>query len=307
MALRKNKKSQIFTLIAIVLLILFFVSYEVYSIIYERQAIKTRIKSMDSFLFSIEQDLERQFYISGFRIIFLAENEIARTGTYIPNFNSLFQEAILNGTINSEKSEILNGATISDIMSSIQDKAEKMNLNINFSDIKVSVGQEDPWNIIVYFNATLNLTDKSNLALWQKKEEIKARVSIENFEDPIYLIKTSGKVSRKIKQTLYEGNYVSGTDKTNLSLHLENKYYANNTDAPSFLKRMQGSLESDANGIESFVYLPDLTAQGLQVSDKSVVDYIYFSSDNPSSFTISGLPSWFKLDSQHCSRYQLTC
>src|SRR3989344_4567644 len=95
-----QKKSQMFTLIAIALLILFFVSYEVYSIINERQSIKTRISTMESFLFSIEQDLERQLYISGFRIIFLAEKQISETGAYIPSFSDFFDEAITNGTVN---------------------------------------------------------------------------------------------------------------------------------------------------------------------------------------------------------------
>jgi len=298
----KNKKSQIFSLIAIAIILLFFVSYEIYSTLYERQAIKTRVKTMDSFLFSLEQDLVRKLYISGFRIVFLAENEITKTGRYTQDFNSLFSEAITQGTLNGEKSELMDGATISNITISIQEKAKKMNLLVNFSDIKVSVSQEDPWNIIVYFNATLNLTDKSNLASWYKNETIKSFVSIEGFEDPLYLISTAGKVTRKIYKTPYEGIYVISGNKTNLLLHLEKKYYTSHNDSSSFIKRLEGNNSADVNGIESFVYIPDLSAQ----QDKSVVDHIYFSSQNPSSTAVSGMPSWFRIDSNHSTRYQLT-
>jgi len=303
----KQKKAQIFSMIAVAIILLFFVSYEIYSTIHERQIIKTRVKTMDSFLFSLEQDLVRQLYISGFRTIFLAESEIARTGSYILNFSSFFQEAINNGTISGIPSSILDGAKISDIQDNIQGNARKMSIIINLSNIKVSVSQEDPWNVVIYFNATLNMTDENNLASWYKNESIKAFVTIENFEDPLSLLNTQGKITRKIIKTLYEGDYVSGGDKTHLSLHLENEYYANNTDAPSFLDRIQGLNIPDTNGIESFVYIPKLTAQDIYILDKSVVDYIYFSSQNPPYSSVSGMPSWFKIDSQHCTRYQLSC
>ncbi len=307
MDLVRNKKGQIFTLIAISLLLLFFVSSEIYSVLYERQTIKTRIKTMESFLLSTEKDLERQLYTSGFRIIFSAEDYITKTGNYISNFSELFNEAILNGTIYGDASEILQDTTITEIQEKIQEKADKMNLIINLSDIKVGVSQEDPWNVVVYFNATLELKDKSGLARWYKKENIKAYIGVEGFEDPIYIVETLGKVSRKINKTLYEGNYVSGSDTTNLSLHLENKYYASNPLAPSFINRLEGKKEASEYGIESFVYLPELSAQGLFVQSKSVVDYIYFSSNNPESYSIEGMPSWFKIDSSHCSKYQLSC
>jgi len=149
-----SKKSQIFTLIAIALLFLFFVSYEIYSIMYERQAIKTRVKTMDSFLFSMEKYLERQFYVSGFRILFVSENQITKTGSYIQDFNSFFSEAITQGTVSGQESDILAGTTLTDIENSVTEKADSMNLYVNFSNINVKVTQEDPWNVVVIFNAT---------------------------------------------------------------------------------------------------------------------------------------------------------
>lgn len=298
-----NKKSQMFTLIAVALVFLFFVSYEIYSFVHERQAVKTRVKTMESFLFSTEQNLERQLYISGFRIIFLAESEILRTGKYISNFSQFFNEAVFNGTINNNSSAIMLGATIPEIINSIQMQAEKFNLNINFSAVKVYFGQEDPWNIVINFNATLNLTDESDLARWDKEERIKSYISIEGFEDPLYLVSTSSKVVRKINKTIYE---FPSSNIADLSLHLENKYYANNSDAPSFLDRLQGiNLASNA-GIESFVYLPDLSSQGINVYEKSSVDHIYFSYDNPISSKIAGMPDWFRLDSSHLAKYYVS-
>lgn len=302
----KQKQGQMFTLIAIALLILFFVSYEIYSIINERQSIKTRINTMESFLFSIEKDLERQLYISGFRIVFLAEKQISETGNYISNFETLFQEAIIQGTINGEENEILNGVTIPEIQNNIQEKADKMNLKIELKDVSVSIGQEDPWNLVIHLETNLNLTDKSDLARWYKREDIKSYISIEDFEDPLFLVSTQGKISRKINKTIYEGNYTQDTDISNLLTHLSNKLYASNSNAPSFIDRLEGKKTGNENGIESFVLIPQLSAQGIPVYEKSCVDYIYFSSSNPTSYQITGMPSWFLLDNEHLDKYQVS-
>ena len=60
-----------------------FISFELFSLIHERGVIRTRVSTMDSFLNSVEDNLEKQIYIAGFRIIFLAENYVVDTGKYI--------------------------------------------------------------------------------------------------------------------------------------------------------------------------------------------------------------------------------
>lgn len=302
----KDKKAQIFILSAIALMALFFVSYSVYSSFNQRTSISSRVKTMDSFLFSMEKDLERQLYTSGFRIIFLAQDKVTRTAKHVENFDEFFQEAIINGSVEGEASEILVGSTIEEIITKIEERGNKMNVIINFSEINVSMGQDDAWRVFVLFEAVLNLTDKSNLASWNKKEKIKSYIEITNFEDPVYFVSTNGKVSRKISQTPYEGNYVLNGDKTNLTLHLEGKYYAANPMAPSFLDRIKGIKLPSENGIESFVYIPELSAQGASIYEKSVVDYIYFSPESPSYSSVSGMPAWFLVDDEHREKYQVS-
>ncbi len=301
-----NNKSQIFTLIAIALLVLFFVSYEVYSISQDRYAIKTRISTMDSFLFSLETNLEREVYVSGYRAIFLAEDKISKTGTYIPDINSFMQEAFFNGTASGNSSEILDGTTYSDILQSVNEKADKINVNININNPEISIFQENPWNVALIFSFDLEMNDNSNLASWKKHEDIKSLIEIDGFEDPVYLINTNGKVAYKFNRTIYDGNYVQAGNPENLNQHVLNKYYAENPDAPSFLKRLEGDLSADANGIESLADLSEFTKQGLEIQQKSIVYHIYFSQNNPSSRNIQGLPSWFRLDDAHLVKYNAT-
>lgn len=300
-----NNKAQIFTLATIIILGLLFASFEIFSITQHREAIKTRVSTMDSFLFSIEQNLQRQMYISGFRIIFLAEDSIAKNGTYI-NVNSFFNEAFFNGSINGLHQEIMDGATYSDIFNSISQKAENINVNISLLNSSIIITQEDPWNVKFILISSFVMQDKTGLAKWEKTQIISANIPVENFEDPIFIINTNALISRKINKTIYQGIYTNGNDVANLLDHLNKGYYAANPLAPSFLNRLSGNFSADSNGIESFVKISDLAQQGLPTFEKSAVDYIYFSSSNPEAHQVSGMPSWFRLDRDHLSFYNAT-
>jgi hypothetical protein len=304
-----SKKGQIFTVLAILILFLMFFSYEIFSMIRERQAIKTRVATMDSFLKSIEDNLERQMYIAGFRIIFLAESHITSTGNYI-DVNDFFNEAFFNGTVNGVANQsILQGATYSDFVSSMNNKGNKISVNITLFNSTINVSQEDPWNVKFTLTSNLTMEDNRKLARWEKTQVITTYIPVEGFVDPIFTVESYAKISRKINRTLYEGYYSSGTDVTNFSNHVDQGLYAEDSDAPSFLKRLEGNLSSDPNGIESFIYIPDFTTNvpGFVQQERSVVDHLYFSTTwGNETQQIDGMPSsWFWIDEDHRLRYGL--
>ena len=302
MVLKKiNRKGMFFTVLVIALLSLFLVSYTIYSAVQDRSAISKRIQTMNNFLFSLEKDLERQGKIAGFRIVFLAEDYITRTGNYVSDVDGFFQESFFNGSVYGQENEIMLGARYEDILDSINDKANKINVNISISEPELSVLQEDPWHVALLFSFDLTMQDNTKLASWSKRENIKSLINIENFEDPIYIINTNGKVTNKINRTVYDS--FSRDDVSNLSAHVTNSYYITSSLAPSFLDRLEGRKTASENGIESLVYLPKLSQQGISVQQKSVVDYIYFSTENPSSQQVAGMPDWFRLDSEHLNIY----
>lgn len=260
---------------------------------------------MDSFLFSIEENLQRQMYISGYRITFLAEDYITRTGNYT-NINLFFNQAFFNGTVSGVHNDIMNGATYSDLVSSINQKASKLNVNITLSNPRIIIAQSDPWHINFTLTSDFTMEDKSKLARWDKQQTISSYIPVENFEDPIYIINTNAKVSRKINKTIYEGIYVENGNVANLLSHVNHDYYTAHNDSPSFIKRLSGDFSADKNGIESFVDISQLFQQGVSVTTKSVVDYIYFSSNTPSYYSVAGMPSWFKIDDAHITKYNVT-
>ena len=199
----------------------------------------------------------------------------------------------------------MSGVKFSDIQNLLNARASEINADGSLINPVLTVTQEDPWSVKVNLTAELTIHDKTNLALWNKTLTTLSYISIENFEDPVYVLKTNGKVTNKINKTIY-GVFVSGTDVTNLTSHLENSYYIASPLAPSFLYRLQGNMSASENGIESLVYLPKLLQQGITPKDKTDVDYIYFSSDTPTSHHIAGMPSWFRVDAAHLATYQVS-
>ncbi len=304
MRLMKNKKGIFFTILAIAILSLFLISYTLYSSAQERKAVQKRIATLNNFVFSVEKDLPRQVYISGFRIILLFEEKIVESGEYTTNFEPRFNEAFFNGTFDGSTVAIMQEATFPDINEHLQESAAKINAFANLTNPSITVSQDNPWSVKVSLTADLFVKDNSNLALWNRTAEIVAYIPIEYFEDPIYVVGTGGAFSIKINRTVYDSPI--GADLSNLLDHAEKFYYINTTISPSFLDRLQGNLDARSPyGIESIV---DRTNQDIPDNgDKSIVDYIYFSENNPDSCNIEGMPSWFKLDNEHLSVYGVSC
>lgn len=301
----KNKKAMIFTLLAMALLALFLASYGFYTISKDRKSINKRIDTMNNFVYSVEQDLPRKLFISGFRTIFLFEKKITESGNYITDLNSTFQELFYNGTISGVYQELMEGVTFSGIVSSINEKAREINVNVSLLNPNVTITQEDPWNVKIVLEANLFVKDKGDLALWNRTIILESFVPITNFEDPLYLVNTNGLVVNKINKTIHT-DFVSGSDVTNLLDHYTNSYYINISLGPSFLDRLEGKTSSNINGIESLVYLPELAAQGVPIKSKTVVDHIYFTNNDPTSYQIQGMPSEFRIDDDHLSVYEVS-
>ena len=76
---------------------------------------------------------------------------------------------------------------------------------------------------------------------------------------------------------------------------------------PLFLSRLEGSLLPESDSMETFVYVPDLTSQGIPVKEnQSLVGYKYFSEQDFNGGKVRGFPDWFIVDSGDTSRYNLT-
>jgi len=298
-----NKRGIFFTLLVIVLIMLFLLTISFFYGVSPTKAIQKRVSTLDNFVFAIEEDLPRQLFVSGFRTIFLMEQQILQSGIPISDVDAVFEEAFFNGTFNNQSESLLFGTTFYDIEDSLRARALKIGANVSFKNPALVVSQGDPWNIKMSLSMDLLVEDLSGLAFWNKTLVVERLISIENFDDPIYYLNTNGLVTNKVIKTPYELNSVG-----NLSLHLDGSYYINSSDAPSFLMRLEGNLGANPEGIESLVNLDDLAAQGVTLNSGSVVDHDYFPSGGGGCNVLEGsLPSWFMLDSAHDQLYGVNC
>ena len=153
----------IFTLFAIALLSLFLISYSIYAVAQDKKIINQRIKTLNAFVFSVEEDIPRQLYISSFRIIFLFEKRITETGAFITDLNESFEEAFYNGTIYGMQEELMQGVTFADTIYAIQASGGKINAEFYFNNPKISIKQDDPWHINITLEAYFGLKSQG---LW---------------------------------------------------------------------------------------------------------------------------------------------
>ncbi|MFH1500839.1 MAG: hypothetical protein ABIE22_02735 [archaeon] len=308
----KNKKGQAFTLFAIGLVIFLFVSYSTFSLVQDRRAIKTRISTMNNFLYSIEEDFSRQLYIFGFRSLLVAEDYTSTSSppkyiTDLPginNANDFFNLTFHNYTVlGGNYTYLLRGSNYDSIIENINEAAEKINVEINFTNEKIEVTQEDPWNIVIVFSANMTMKDKTGLASWNRSQVIRSPVSILGFKDPLFIVETQDGFESKINLTMFEdGGYYDLTDNSNLTRHCQYGYYSNNTDAPSFLSRLEGdTTASDQYGIERLIYYPSLPDS--YKYSASIVDHEYFSSPPTTGSLVTNMPAWFLLDTDHTTKY----
>ena len=99
-------------------------------------------------------------------------------------------------------------------------------------------------------------------------------------------------------------------DLSNLTSDIRNGYYHNSSVGASFLDRLEGNITLSPKykyGIETFVYLPDLTAENLEIdSSASCVDYQYWrgiAGNDIRNGDYDLVFTWFKIDEESAKEY----
>lgn len=269
------------------------------------QAVFSRINAMNDFLNDMESDFQRVTYISGFRAFLGINQYISETGEFLENYQEVFLEVFYNGSINSTPYEVMNNATFKDYITRVEMEADKIGVKLNITLNNVSLYQKDPWGIYIDMNMSIFANDTSNVASWNVTKNFETRISLDNVRDPLYSVHTIGRLPNAIVKSPYSQNEFVASDNTTEALynHTMNSYYRASTLGPSFVMRLQGNYSASPYGIESFVNLDDLDAQGFIIDNsKSIVDYNYFGNITTNNYCTSKgnpLPTWFKLDEDH--------
>lgn len=296
----KSKKGVFLSFIAIIFLSLLIISVSIganYVLREKTFLIETKVDTMNNLIIDIDKDLQRAIHISGFRTMVALENEVTLSGEYIDDIDERFQELFFYGTLYQEPSFFIENNTFPDWLNKIGNEAERIDVSLNLSTTSFNVHLLNPWEVEIDVNVSLDMVSNQGIAEWHQNKTIGATISIIGFEDPIYRLGTNGLFENTIRQS-NKTFFRDGGDVSLLLNHtLESEYIAY-SGAPDYFMRLEGNFSPSENGIESLVDLQELYDKSISIKDKSVVDFIYFSDENPDSYNIEGMPSWFKIDDE---------
>lgn len=303
-----SKKGIFYTTAAIALTIVVIATYSSFStnrLSDKMDVVQNRIETVNFFIKDVERDIGKGVTIATFRTLLSFNQFIATNGTFIDDIDERFRESFLNGTINKQQLSLMKDSTFTDWANKISAEADKVDINFNFTIKDVQINHTDPWTVAVGLNISLDIRDKRNTSHWVRDRYLVNSLSIIGFEDPLYIVKSNGRVTNLVIKSNITQFVVNGNVQ-NLLRHTNDSWYISHNDSPSFLMRFEGNLANSTYGIESLVNLGEFEAQGLALKDRSIVDYIYFGTGSTTNFRINNTPTWFKIDQGHLETYRVS-
>ncbi len=293
---------------AIVMALVIMMSFSVYEggrLREKNSVVLLRVQTVNDFVKDVEFDLQKGVEIAATRTLLGIQEYVTEEGTYLDNAPLVFEEGFLLGTIEGNAVSLLENATFPIWVEKIREEAWKMDINATITVMDMEISHSSPWTVNVSVVVELNISDSKKTAQWSRIKEVNSQISVAGFEDPLYIVGSNGKITNIIHIT-NATPFVAGNNVSNLMLHANNSYYSASNLSPSFLLRLQGNMSASPEGIESLVYLPRLQANNIPLLDRSVVDAIYFGSQETTNYRINNTPSWFKIDTEHLDTYGVT-
>ena len=280
----KKKKGLFFTLTAILLVTLTLV-FPVKKINLRKYDVEAlRADQLNSLISNLENDFENALEIALTRATWAMIKSIENNKA-IENATESYKELILNGTLNGIENDFMRNSTIKSYEETVKELLNDYGIEINFNNKELSIYQQDPFTLTAKLKVEISLKDKANIASWKNSTNIIARISIEDFPDPLWLANGKNNIIKK-------ASYV---DCSNFRDHLENHRYNSSNKAPSFLLRLENKTIADEYGIESFI----------KHNDCWYFDYIYFNPNSIANFNCSWSDYEFKKidSSEHLKAY----
>lgn len=317
------KKGVLFSLILILIAVIIFsilmLQRETVSFEREQLSLKQQLKDMDYAYNSIERSLHILADVTTKRAIVSSLNHIVENESFFGDGKTEdnLKELILNGTLNGTEVPFMKNNTLEKAINNLEifyaGEPRKYNVSISLEPDKIYITLNDSFHILFNTTTEVNIS-KEGVATLSRKLKILERISIDNFEDPLYLINvTEGRDSRAIKKSKYIEELP--WDNSTFINHVENGEYINSTSGPSFFDRMEGKTTCSyctgkSVGLETFVDKNNLLGLGLDIDKNATnIAYKYIKGIQGESRgfneTSTGSPSfkYFKIDNSSYNNY----
>jgi hypothetical protein len=161
--------------------------------------INIRANELQYFSESVEKDLARFLEINGKRALISAVSEVIVNGIGLDNAQLRLAEMIENGTLYGNPAPLVDEKNLGNWKQNISDIASNLGFSIEFKDVEINIVQNDSFNVLFNTTIYINISDATAKMGVAKNITAPVYVSIEDIEDPIFPLKTYGRVFRFIK------------------------------------------------------------------------------------------------------------
>ena len=276
--------------------------------------IKTRVSNVNEYVLDLENVyLENALKATGRKTLIGLIGHVKDNGFFANavEFENAFSEVLLHGEYNGNNIGVMDENTYNDWLNQIVITAKStFNVDTTLTVNSIEIDQTRPWFVDV--EADITFLVSSETASWNKNVLIETEISVENFDDPYYLVNTEGSYINKITKS---DTKFDQWDVDKVIDFIGNGDYTHFEDgqAPSFLMRFYNDISaSSCCGIESLV---NPNNPSISNKDVSYVDYLYWSTpencdDLPYSiYSVTDIPNGefpgFKLDLDRIAKYEL--
>jgi|GEM_PF-5050984 len=174
--------------------------------------------SIRSFVATVERDYDKALDVSSRRAIVTAVNYVLNA-TPLPSAEANLEELIMNGTLLGTPYPLMENSTVSYWLSRMQEVGGRAGLSVALEFTNFSLEEETPFALTVRTTISLNVSNAQTSAQVSRIIRKNFTVSIENFTDPYYSVRTLGLVTRTIRSGpsfpatafLSGGNYSAGS------------------------------------------------------------------------------------------------
>ena len=210
-----------FIIIPILSLIIFYSQTETQNI-----DINIRSSEMEYFSKSIEEDLIRFLEINGKRALISAVSNVITNGIGLDNAQLRLREMILNGTLYGVPSPLVDQKNLIWWEQNVTGIASNAGFNLTFLGTNINISQSDSFDILFNVTVSIKISDATAKMSITKNITTPVSVSIEDIEDPIFPLKTYGRVFRFIEISTVNKNTTSlaGQNSSNLPPNFNSGY-----------------------------------------------------------------------------------
>jgi len=176
--------------------------------------INIRSNELEYFSISIEEDLDRFLKIAGRRALISAVSKVITTGVPLVDAQANLTEMISNGTLDGAIAPLIDTNSLNLWKESVTNIANISGFRVDFQSTRINITQNDSYNVLFEANVFLNISDPHVKMGALKNLSIKTAIPIEGIEDPLFPLRTYGRVKRVIQTSNFSNfakNLTTGT------------------------------------------------------------------------------------------------